>query len=44
MENKIKDAIIKALKDIGCEVDNGIIIVNDQDTNNGVSIKVETLS
>lgn len=36
MENKVKDAIIKALKDIGCEVDNGIIIVNDYDTTDRV--------
>ena len=45
MENKVKDIIIQALKDDGydIEVDNGILIVDDYDTNNGVSVKVETL-
>ena len=46
MENKVKDRIIKALEDAGYEVelDSGILIVDDYDTNNGVSVKVETLS
>ena len=46
MENKVKDIIIQALKDAGYEIelDNGIIIVDDYDTNNGVSVKIETLS
>ncbi|MDC7293252.1 MULTISPECIES: hypothetical protein [unclassified Butyrivibrio] len=46
MENKVKDIIIQALKDAGYEIelDNGILIVDDYDTNNGVSVKIETLS
>ena len=46
MENKVKDIIIPALKDAGYEIelDNGILIVDDYDTNNGVSVKIETLS
>ena len=46
MENKVKDIIIQALKDAGYEIelDNGILIVDDCDTNNGVSVKIETLS
>ena len=46
MENKVKDIIIQALKDAGyeIEIDNGILIVDDYDTNNGVSVKIETLS
>ena len=45
MENKVKDIIIKALEESGYEVkiDNGTLIVDDYDTNNGVSVKVETL-
>ena len=44
MENKVKDIIIQALKDAGYEIelDNGILIVDDYDTNNGVSVKIET--
>ena len=46
MENKVKDIIIQALKDAGYEIelDNGILIVDDYDTNNGVSVKIESLS
>ena len=46
MENKVKDIIIQALKDAGYEIelDNGILIVDDYDTNNGVSVKIVTLS
>ena len=46
MENKVKDIIIQALKDAGYEIelDNGTLIVDDYDTNNGVSVKIETLS
>ncbi|WP_155834519.1 hypothetical protein [Butyrivibrio sp. FC2001] len=46
MENKVKDIIIQALKDAGYEIelDNGILIVDDYDTNNGVSVKIATLS
>lgn len=46
MENKVKDIIIQALKDAGYEIelDNGILIVDDYDTNNVVSVKIETLS
>ena len=45
MENKVKDIIINALKDAGydIEIDNGIFIVDDYDTNNGVSVKIEAL-
>jgi len=45
MENKVKDIIINALKDAGydIEIDNGILIVDDYDTNNGVSVKIEAL-
>ena len=45
MENKVKDIIIQALKDADYEIelDNGILIVDDYDTNNGVSVKIETL-
>ena len=45
MENKVKDIIIKALGEAGYEVeiDNGTLIVDDYDTNNGVSVKVETI-
>ena len=45
MENKVKDIIIKALEEAGydIEIDNGILIVDDYDTNNGVSVKIETL-
>ena len=45
MENQVKDIIIHALKDSGydIEVDNGMLIADDYDTNNGVSVKVETL-
>ena len=44
MENKVKDIIIQALKDADYEIelDNGILIVDDYDTNNGVSVKIET--
>ena len=36
MENKVKDIIIQALKDADYEIelDNGILIVDDYDTNN----------
>ena len=46
MENQVKDIIFKALQDAGydIEIDNGILIVDDYDTNNGVSVKIETLS
>ena len=46
MENKVKGIIIKALEEAGyvIEVDNGILTVDDYDTNNGVSVKIETLS
>ena len=46
MENKVRDIIIKALQDAGydVEIDNGILMVDDYDTNNGVSVKIETLS
>ena len=45
METQVKDIIIKALQDAGyeIEIDNGILIVDDYDTSNGVSVKVETL-
>lgn len=45
MENQIKNIIIKALKDVGydIEIDNEIIIASDWDENNGVAIKVETI-
>ena len=45
IENKVKDIIIKALGEAGYEVeiDNGTLIVDDYDTNNGVSVKVETI-
>lgn len=45
MENKVKNIIIKALEEAGYEVeiDNGTLIVDGYDTNNGVSVKVETL-
>ena len=45
IENKVKDIIIKALEESGYEVkiDNGTLIVDDYDTNNGVSVKVETI-
>ena len=45
MENKVKDIIIKALQDAGydIEIDNGMLIVDDYDTNNGVAVKIETL-
>ena len=45
MENQVKDIIIKALQDAGydVEIDNGMLIVDDHDTNNGVDVKIETL-
>jgi len=45
MENQVKDIIIKALENTGYEVeiDNGTLIVDDYDTNNRVSVKVEAL-
>ena len=45
MENKVKDIIIKALQDAGyeIEIDNGILIVDDYDTNNGAAVRIETL-
>ena len=45
MENQVKDIIIKALENAGYEVeiDNGTLIVDDYDTNNRVSVKVEAL-
>ena len=45
MENKVRDIIIKALQDAGydVEIDNGILMVDDYDTNNGVTVKIETL-
>ena len=45
MENKVRDLIIKALQDAGydVEIDNGILMVDDYDTNNGVTRKFETL-
>ena len=45
MENKVKNIIIQALKEASydVEIDNGILIVDDYDTNNGVSVKVDTL-
>ena len=45
MENQVKDIIIKALQDAGydIEIDNGMLIVDDYDTNNGVAVKIETL-
>ncbi len=41
MENKIKDIIIKDLEEAGdeVEIDNGTLIVDDYDTNNGVFCK-----
>lgn len=42
MENKVNDIIIKALEDVGNEVERSYHCY-DYDTNNGVSIKVETL-
>ena len=45
MENQVKDIIIKALQDVGydVEIDNRILIVDDYDTNNGVAVKIEAL-
>ena len=45
MENQVKDIIIKALQDAGydVEIDNGMLIVDDYDTNNGVAVKIEAL-
>jgi hypothetical protein len=45
MENQVKDIIIKALQDVGydVEIDNEMLIVDDYDTNNGVAVKIETL-
>ncbi len=43
--NQVKDIIIKALQDAGYngEIDNGILIMDDYDTNNGVAVRIETL-
>ena len=45
LETQVKDIIIKALQDAGyeIEIDNGILIVDDYDTNNGVAVRIETL-
>ena len=45
MENQVKDIIIKALQDAGydVEIDNGMLIVDDYDTNNGVALKIKAL-
>ena len=45
MENQVKDIIIKALQDAGydVEIDNRMLIVDDYDTNNRVSVKVQAL-
>ncbi len=45
MENKVKNLMIEALEEAGCEaeIDNGTLIADDCDTNNGVSVKVESL-
>lgn len=47
MEDKVKEIIINALKDEGYAVDvdyDDAIIVDDYETNNGVSVKIETLT
>ena len=45
MENQVKDIIIKALQDAGydVEIDNRMFIVDDYDTNNGVTVKIDAL-
>ena len=45
MKNQVKYIIIKALQDVGydVEIDNRILIVDDYDTNNGVAVKIEAL-
>lgn len=45
MQDKAKDIIIESLENAGYEIEinDGTIIVDDYDTNNGVSVKVKTL-